>query len=94
MSGTCLDMSKAPVRDEKQGSTFLLSRSGPPQPASCLRQRAYHRRAVGCEAPADSLPSPPSPAEAPPSQQCFISLRWYCCTYQSLHTVHWLLRDL
>lgn len=28
MSGTCLDMSAAPIRNEKQGSVFLLSRSG------------------------------------------------------------------
>lgn len=28
-SGTCLDMSAAPNRDEKQGSAFPLSRSGP-----------------------------------------------------------------
>ena len=28
-SGTCLDMSAAPIQHEKQGSAFLLSQSGP-----------------------------------------------------------------
>lgn len=35
-----------------------------PRPASCLQQQARHHCAVGCEAPADSLPSSPSPSEA------------------------------
>lgn len=81
-SSTCLDMSEAPIRDEKRGSTSPLSQSGPRGRLAASGSELVTTALLAVRVCLTASPLLPLQKS---TGLCLISLQWHRHTCQYLH---------